>query len=560
MIKYYLMILGAGFVIFLINSIRFRKQERIRLQKKIRESFGSIPDREYTPEELKKIRYYFEQNKESGFFIDDITWNDLDMDHIFGRINHTWSSIGEEYLYQCLRMPKFQKEQLEAEEKLYSFFEKNEEQALHLQKIFYGLGRTTKISLYEFIIRLTELETKSNWIHYLGGLFFAGAFSMLFLKPVFGIVLFFASLIFSISTYYKSKAEVENYFICFMYLANVIDCARELCNTGITQLNPYEETIRKDIEKLKKINKRSFLISGNGTSGSISDIIMEYVRMIFHVDLIKFNNAIQEMKDQLPFIKELYETLGRLEAAMAVASFRKSLSYYVTPEFVRRKTVSTEEIYHPLIVSPVTNSLREDRSVLITGSNASGKSTFLKTIAINLILAQSIHTCTAKSFASCFGKVYSSMALRDNLLGNESYFIVEIKSIKRIVDAIGETGGDLPVFCFVDEVLRGTNTVERIAASTYILKNIGERNALCFAATHDIELTYILESRFSNYHFSEEVRKDDVLFNYRLQKGRASSRNAIKLLHVIGFDQKIVKNAEKMAEEFIRSGSWTMEG
>ena len=90
--------------------------------------------------------------------------------------------------------------------------------------------------------------------------------------------------------------------------------------------------------------------------------------------------------------------------------------------------------------------------------------------------------------------------------------MVEIRSLKRILDAVEEPGA--PVLCFIDEVLRGTNTVERIAASSKILESMAQKRVLPFAATHDIELTYILEKEYENFHFQEEVKEDEVLFDY----------------------------------------------
>ena len=104
------------------------------------------------------------------------------------------------------------------------------------------------------------------------------------------------------------------------------------------------------------------------------------------------------------------------------------------------------------------------------------------------------------------------MSLKDDLGGKNSYYIVEIKALKRILTAAEQTG--CPVLCFVDEVLRGTNTVERIAASSEILKYLKDKNVLCFAATHDIELTAILSGCYDNYHFQEEVTDSDVSFNF----------------------------------------------
>ena len=103
---------------------------------------------------------------------------------------------------------------------------------------------------------------------------------------------------------------------------------------------------------------------------------------------------------------------------------------------------------------------------------------------------------------------------------------MEIRSLKRILDAAEE---EEPVLCFVDEVLRGTNTAERIAASSNILRYLAEKGTHCFAATHDLELTEILKDCFEMYHFSETVTEDTLSFDYTLKEGKATSRNAILL-------------------------------
>ena len=238
----------------------------------------------------------------------------------------------------------------------------------------------------------------------------------------------------------------------------------------------------------------------------------------------------------------------------AIGAFRTSLEKYCIPEFDKRRGIKAGNLYHPLLEKPVKNSILTEKGVLITGSNASGKSTFLKTVAVNAILAQTIHTCMADHYHAGLYRIMSSMALRDDLAGGDSYYIVEIKSLKRILNQIGENGN--PVLCFVDEVLRGTNTVERIAASTQILKSLARSSVLCFAATHDIELTHLLERYYNNYHFEEEIIDNDVVFHYRLLKGRATTRNAIKLLGVMGYDDTIIREAEEMAENFLKKGSW----
>jgi DNA mismatch repair ATPase MutS len=150
------------------------------------------------------------------------------------------------------------------------------------------------------------------------------------------------------------------------------------------------------------------------------------------------------------------------------------------------------------------------------------------------------------------------MALRDNMLNGESYFIAEIKSLKRIFSRVNS---EITCLCVIDEVLRGTNTIERIAASSQLLHALSRENTCIFAATHDIELTYILSDVFSNKHFEEDINDDDIIFDYKIKDGRATSRNAIKLLKIMGFSSDIIKNANDAVEVFERQNKWTkLEG
>ena len=554
MIKYYVIIVTVIFVFFVIKSIKYNKNSRKKIRADLFDSFGGIPKRVYETDEIKKIRYYFDKSIIGEYYIDEITYNDLDIEGVYKRINSSGSSVGDEYLYKILRMPKLKKEDILSNENMYRYFSDNEERAIDIQEIFLRLGRTKKVPMYEFIYKLGEIENKGNFIHYFCILLLLSSVLLFFLNPVVGIFTFLGVLIFNIGIYYRTKNVIENYYICFKYLIRMITCGEEIIRTGNLGIEKEIVILKNDTEKLKDIKKRRFLISA-GNDGSLINVFMDYIRMIFHFDIIKFSHMTNIMKNNTEAINELYETLGLIETSISVASFRKSLDKYCEPDFLEKREIEAANIFHPLIKSPVANSIKDSESVILTGSNASGKSTFLKTIAINYILAQSINTCCAEKFEIQISQIYTSMALRDNLSNNESYFIVEIKSLKRIIDSINE---NIPIVCFIDEVLRGTNTVERIASSAYILKYISGKNALCFAATHDIELTTMLENCYSNYHFEEKIENDDVIFDYLLKSGKATSRNAIMLLKSIGFDNEIVNNAKVMAENFVSSGLWKM--
>ena len=280
--------------------------------------------------------------------------------------------------------------------------------------------------------------------------------------------------------------------------------------------------------------------------------------MAFHIDLFKFNSMLKEFSKHVDEFEAIFEIVGFLDCMIAAASYRKlHEDEFSIPVLNTGSYIHAMALAHPLLNDPVTNDLSTEKPVLLTGSNASGKSTFLKTVALNAIMAQSIHTVLAESYDSGMFRVMTSMALRDDIESGESYYIVEIKSLKRIIDAAGENSENTaPVLCFIDEVLRGTNTVERIAASTQILRGLGGSNALCLAATHDIELTQLLEDTFENYHFEEQILDNEIIFDYKLKKGRATSRNAISLLKIMGYSSETVNSAIDMAERYIGTGEW----
>jgi DNA mismatch repair ATPase MutS len=337
----------------------------------------------------------------------------------------------------------------------------------------------------------------------------------------------------------------------------LLKCRDEICATCFdSDMDSYTNLLKESQSKFKGFDKNSnMVLRMNSSVGSLGGVIFEYVKMLTHIDIIKFNNMLKIVQDNEQKIFELASAVGYIDAVIAIVYFRAALLYYCTPNLDMDSTFSIKDGFHPALSNPVPNSFSQKRGMLLTGSNASGKSTFLKMTAINAILAQTIHTCAANEYTGGYYRIYSSMSLRDNLDNGESYYIVEIKALKRIMDEAAKTSST-PVLCFVDEVLRGTNTVERIAASAQILDKLSGSGVICFAATHDIELTHLLENKYDNFHFEEEVQNGDVLFSYHLLKGRSHTRNAIKLLEIIGFSDDIISKADDMAKNFLEKGEW----
>lgn len=554
--SYMILLVVCLFLLVVYAKVMEKKNKTDFIQSE-KGKWGKCPTREYSLDEFEKITHHFLNKGPDQCMIDDITWNDLDMNHIFMLINRAYSSVGDSYLYDLLRRPKFDVKVLEEQKRLTDYFRLNETERLRLQILFGKLGRTKDVSLSDYLKNMKELELSSNLKHYLSiGLIPVSIVSFV-LSPQLGILCVIGMLVYNIISYYRMKAKIESYMLSVSYMIRLLTTAKQMIKIGDSNLSAYNQDLKEAVTKLKKVEKLApYITTGkNSANAALEEVIFDYVRMITHMDLIFFTKIAKEMQANDNAVQKIYELLGFIEAMISIASFQEMLPFYSTPILTIDDTVSLklDSVYHPMIENPVVNSIQETNNILITGSNASGKSTFLKTIAINALLSQTIYVATAKEYRANFFRIYSSMALTDNLQGKESYFMVEIKSLKRILDSDKQ---QIPVLCFIDEVLRGTNTIERIAASAQILFSLKQSNVFCFAATHDIELTYILEDYYKNYHFTEEVREEDVLFSYQLMPGRAESRNAIKLLKVIGYDQSIIEEAEKQAAEFMKSNSW----
>ena len=549
---------GILLVMFLIEAVRAKKQEK----KYIRELYQDcqkLREKKYASERYEHMGSYFRRHPEDGQ-IDDITWNDLGMDDIFKRMNYTLSASGEEYLYYTLRSLRQDNFTLEHLEEVIQYFGSHPDERVKVQLQMRKLGYTGKFSLYDYLDNLDYLGERSNRGSLIRDFLFLLFIAMLFFNITIGILGIVTLAISNIMIYFKQKDEIDPYITSFAYVLRLLDVCGSLEKQVIPACLQEWEELKQHRHALQAMRRNSFWVmspgrGSNNASGNPIEMLLDYVRMVFHVDLIKFNHMLKHLRGHISDVDALIGITGFLETAISVWAFRQSLEEgYCLPEFVEEMGLEMMEGYHPLLEHPVKNSISANRGVLLTGSNASGKSTFLKTAALNAILAQTIHTCTAESYRAPLFHVYSSMALRDDMESGESYYIVEIKALKRILD--GAADGKRPVLCFVDEVLRGTNTVERIAASTQILASLGTSGILCFAATHDIELTELLGDQFDNYHFEEDVLEGDVVFNYRLLKGKATTRNAIRLLELMGYEDRIIQLANAQAEHFLETGEW----
>ena len=541
-----------------ISSRRYQK----RYLENIYKDYGTAPERDYKAGEMEHIAMYYHKHP-AAHQIDEITWNDLDMDSIYQRMNVSCSAAGDEYLYYRLRTPIYEQDEMEHMESRIRYFMEHERERHDVQRMLLGLARTGKYSIYEYLDNLDTLGERRNAGYFVSNLLLLASIGVMFVSVPVGMLVLLGMLCHNIVGYFKEYKQIEPYITSFRYITRLLAGAEQMGRSKIEGIAGEQERFSQCCRKMKGFIRNTYLIvfteKGNGNP---LGVLTDYLRMIFYLDLIQFNKALRAVRGHLSEIDEMITLFGQIDTAIVIGSYRKSLhDEYCIPTIIYERNADRhmviEGLYHPLLAEPVKNSISTDRGVLITGSNASGKSTFLRAVAVNAVLAQTINTCPADRYEAPVLRIYSSMALKDDLLGGQSYYMVEISSIKRILDQVKQADEDAyHVLCFVDEVLRGTNTVERIAASTQIMKMLSADHALCFAATHDVELTKLLEHEYDNYHFEERIEEEDIYFPYKILKGPATTRNAIALLKMLGYDDRIITEAEDMAEGFLTSGKW----
>ena len=542
-------------VTFAYSIVTENRKKDAEFKKTAEKNWGKRPAIRQTTEEFESISHYFKDKAAESFMIDDITWNDCGMDDIFRMINAALSSPGEDVLYSWLREPVFDKEIIAERNTLMEYFSANSDRRLYMQRILYDVGRMKKMSFYDYIRQIKNARRIGKMKYIAAGFLSAAGLALLFIFPLAGVLLLLPALFINFFIHISQRDKTQMYIRGLSCVIKLIEAGRKIAACPDSELRSLAERADAACKALSGFETGAFFVTSGGNVGTgLGDTILEYLKMFFHLDLIKFDSMVETFKGHETECMDLLCVVGTIDAAIAAASFRELLPQWCHGKISDESFISGKEMYHPLLKEAVPNSFTCSGGNLITGSNASGKSTFLKNIAVNQILMQSIDTVPAEDWSAPYMKVVTSMALSDNLLGGESYFIVEIRSLKRIVDMTALSR--VPVLGIVDEVLRGTNTIERIAASSKILETLAGGVSVIFAATHDIELSYILESLYRNLHFEEEIDGSDVRFSYKLMEGRAMTRNAIRLLGIAGYSRDVVDSARKMAEAFEQNGEW----
>ncbi len=548
-------------IVLLIDQRRQANRNRNKAIAKIRNNWGRLPNNafdEYDMESFSKLFYAYDK-KRANLYIDDITSNDLELDKFYCHINSTQTSMGDSVLYSILRLPLYEKERLAERIEMIDYWEKHEEDRESVQLLLSGAGKFRPSHISWITGDCDFLELNNQWLYkvltFVPFLALPMALLNIGVAALWGIFSIGANILFHEVVLKKVSLGLD----AITQASGIIALAESLIHNrpeGLVhkydELNGYTHTL-KTLRKRGTLDKMSVRSTGDLTRDFLS-----IFKMIFLTDIWNYQASVRFLKTHGEEMARLIHSIGELDATICIASYRKSLDLWCRPLIMWEPDtesfhIKAESVVHPLIKNCTPNPVFAEKPILLTGSNASGKSTYLKTVALNTLMVHTLGFCLAGQWTSKPLFPISSMALRDSILEGESYFVAEIKSLKRIFTM---ANNNIKCLCVIDEVLRGTNTIERIAASSRLLFALAALNTCILAATHDTELTHILNAVFDNKHFEENITDDDIHFDYKLKEGKATSRNAIKLLKLMCFEDDIIISAEDAVASFENEKRW----
>lgn len=312
-------------------------------------------------------------------------------------------------------------------------------------------------------------------------------------------------------------------------------------NTRLKTLNaPFLEGERRPSVQLRRLTR---VISAASLRGN--PLLWTMISSIFPWDIAVAHALNKRREAIIHLLPEWLETWFELEALMSLANFAYLNPDYTFPELDVKPVFTARALGHPLIPASarVTNDFTLSKLgevALVTGSNMSGKSTFLRTLGLNLCLTFAGGPVCAASLHTLPFRLFTSIRVTDSVTDGISYFYAEVKRLKALLDAL-EMDHPLPLFFLIDEIFRGTNNRERLTGSRSYIRALAGQHGVGAISTHDLELVRLADEMPSlkNYHFTESVVDRRMLFDYKLRSGPCPSTNALKIMQMEGLPVEV---------------------
>lgn len=472
------------------------------------------------------------------------TCDDLDLEDFFLFTDKTSSCIGRQYLYNALHYNRAS--EITHRENLISTLMADGTLRTELQSGLGKLNHPDTYSIASLFATSHPVNSQSTFrlLRVLQVLPFLSLGLLYITSSAFFLWLLLAAVITNTVVHYRNKTRLQGYFFSVPQLLNLFKQADKLSKNALClSLN---KTMTNTLAELMPLRKRlaDFRISIKLENDfmMIAYFLMELLNIFFLLEAVSLGRAFSLLQGKQQKIEDVFCFVGLIDTLCSVAQLRAELPYYTLPERTdTEERFRAEGLYHPLIKNCVANNIAlRSKSVLITGSNMSGKTSFIRSVGINVLSAQALHTCFASRFCFPDGvQLSSAIHLEDSLMEGKSFFLQEVQTIKEMLDK-AVSGNQL---FLLDELFKGTNTAERIAIANAVLSALAKQRNMVFVSTHDIELASLLKDEYDLYHFCERVTEEKLTFDYKLKSGPVTERNAIRILGICDYPQAVIQDA-----------------
>lgn len=520
-----------------------RKKKHIE---RLKESFGKLKDDGFHFDLIEK--YFINKNNSDSFHVlSDKTCNDLDFEELFMFLDRTTSKIGQQCLYNKLRVIPNDISDIDNREKLIKRLADDTDFRINAQL---QLDKLNKEDVYYISSLFQEEHDKPpKWFFIIRLLSFTSLLSLILLpiKPQM-IFVFLGVYIVNIGFHYWNKRNLYKYLGSIPQLLKLNNIANNLHKDPLFKaINP---NLQNSIRVIRQVRNRMsfFRLEANlqGETEAIFWGILELFKIAFLLEPLLLFGVLRRLDSKRKEIENVYCFVGEIDILISITSLRSGLNYYSLPVIDDSKIIAAN-VYHPLIPDCVSNTIEvSDKSILLTGSNMSGKTSFIRTIGLNMITGLTINTCFAESMTIPRLRIYSAIRISDDLMNDKSYYFEEVLTIKEMVE---KSSNGKPNLFLLDEIFKGTNTVERISAGKAVLSTLSKNKNFVFVSTHDIELTDMLSDEYELYHFSEIVKENNVDFDYKLKEGKLKNRNAIRILQINDYPNDLIDEAIAISEK-----------
>jgi DNA mismatch repair ATPase MutS len=471
--------------------------------------------------------------------VDDKTWSDLEFPKYFTTIDTTITPIGRQYLFHQLRTFEFDKEEMDRRYRAYEVLGSDRQLREDLQLALKRLEIDSVAYMADLLLgpEPAKIPLQHLVLPCMLLAIIAIPVAIVHLAPIWLCATpFIINMFIWRRVDLKLGPSVGALLDCRRMLAaaNRIAAVRGADGFPILSRLVAEGPLRKELRSQVR-SLGWFDTVRNSQLGGLAII----ADLIFLLRFALYGRSIERFLRTRTRWLSTFELIGAVDASIAIAGFLQRYPQHCRPRVVSESEIVIESGYHALISQPVKNSITlAGGSALITGSNMTGKTTFIKMVAMNVILGHTLGICLADRATLPRSPVRALVHGDQSVETGKSRYFAEAEAIRDFIEEAA--AGTCRIF-ILDEPFSGTNTVERVAVAKAVLRTIGQ-SAQALVTTHDVELQHLLGENFKLFYFQEDPAVEGF-FDHRLHLGASTQRNAIRVLERLGYPARVIAEA-----------------